>query len=703
MLNRFSELRYGAYVFLVLIVCGLLYHASFSLAPRTFTTFVTPVWENTGGCRRMVKPAQQFPLVDRVVTWNPRNPIHQASCTSEWFVPQGNYLEIEFAGFVDLTERDMDTVYIAVENESGQELARFIPRYEQVSGTWKQAKTIFRDMPEGKIRLRIHDQAVGNGWIALRRRVNFYSINVTNHDRFQFFRWSWWKIPVRVLFALSVALTVVWITLQRSRWIFVSALVLLCTFIHYRTDVYFSSDDFMFLDKLTRFGLGGVIQRHNEHIIPIFTGFLYGQYLLFGDAYGFYLLVSMVLMGITALLLRDLLVKFSSLLPEEAFSYGSLKYAELGANLVAILFAISGLHTETMQWVTCQCILLMLIAFLTAFNALWNYLQYGERRALMVVSLAVFASPLVFGSGFMVGPYCVMLIVLGVWGAGAIRRRRALWAFGASTLPLLPCLGVYYLYRRIDGIGLKLEDAALPAMNEVGRFVFFGPFFGTILRGVGITPYFGTDEVAPILKAPFPLLNVSLYQRGIILGLLVTAISLVFLFMRPQWRRFIGAWLFGFVLLITPFIFFAVGRARFGVDYSLQLRYHTISLLGVCIMFLPLLSNGVKTVIRTSSFSSIATPVLLSLLLFAHCYSQISLSQKLITYGFRGEQQRSYIEQVIHWNSLLGGADAQKEVLETGAGTPYAGSMPFLFAGNPYSPKAEKSQFSSQTLLRIFD
>ena len=222
-----------------------------------------------GECRLVRSRAHKFDNLSRTVTWDSARPNKTAVCISNWLNVRGNYLELELAGYAD--PEDAQAVRLIVEGENEKGLTEFYPRTEQQSGVWKRAVFVFGAQQEEKrLRLKIIDNSAEAGWIALRNRANFYEASVFSYRTYLLFSRGAGRCLSVILLSAALAGFLLWCAAFPAERIRIFMVVFICAaLMHFRKDVYFNGDDYMFLERFLKEGFRALLFKHNEHVYTV--------------------------------------------------------------------------------------------------------------------------------------------------------------------------------------------------------------------------------------------------------------------------------------------------------------------------------------------------------------------------------------------------------------------------------------------------
>lgn len=675
-LSTFRFRRLHLSLLIVSVLATLLFAVSYKLAHtkfyRTFNSHVSVPWSNLGPCSATDSDSVGFAKLKRIATWFPGKPAAVATCSSDWFVPAANYLELEYAASKPIGSPHK--LYIAIERESDGSKVRLQPAEGKRYGTWRLMGHFLEDLePTERLRLHLVDHEPGAGWLSLRERINFYDVPQWTvllrrfaAERASIIHWA---------FCASLVVTAC-LALPLAQGFFSACMVSagLSLLVHYRFDLFFYGDDLLFFERFIQHGIKGIFISHHEHFIPLFSALFQAEYRLFGGNYFAYQLVTFGLFAANAALLFVLLRKLG------------LK-STAAAVLSCGLFSCCALQTAVVQWITCQSTLLSISFRLLAYLSALAYLRGGRVWLLFSLFACTIAAPLCFGGGVTLWAEVLLLALLF-----APKYRQQFWKVAGATLAAAGIVAVAYLLNR-QGIGQGRDEIAMPHLEPLLRYTFFGSQFGSFLRGLG---FYQLQFYVPNTQLMFKDLALTLISSGVSLALLG-----YYLFKRNGgWRH----WLLGQLVLISPFLLTAIGRYDWGgVEYSLSLRYHAVSLLGVCLLLAPLfLPAGRPTELPMRGKKKkllFATVALTPLLALFWMDKQLELANYSRFYSDRGQLDRSFAQQVAKWNAMR--EQLPSPTSYEALGTSDEGMYPIPYGSSPDDPVAYNWQRHPDALHRL--
>lgn len=444
--------------------------------------------------------------------------------------------------------------------------------------------------------------------------------------------------------------------------------------VHFRISAFLFWDEIYLLEQfMRRGGFSGVIYRHNEHFLPLFFSWFYAQCRLFGDSYWLMLIVSNAIHATNAVLLAALLER---LLPDRP---GLRTSARTGA----LLFLVSGLHAETMQWAFEQCLLLAQTATFLAMIAAIEFVHTANRRYLIGAALATAAAPLLFANGF-IAPLQIgllLLLVTHLADTSRLRWTRTITALAAVGFAVIIPAALYLTFKKGVGSGI---DSAKPFddLQKLADYLWVGSELGGVLRGLGLFPFFAnTDPVRLLGSDPRPETTLAFW--GLLASLLVLSYAL---WKRPR-AESVRIWLLGQLLILSAMLLPALGRWQYGMEQSLSLRYHYGTAVGLTVLLFPVLVSS--ALIHKHRVGAALGSVLLALSLAV----QLKAGHNYLLTPFGGTH-RAYTEQLRDWNIQL---------RERGAITSYEAAGTDLEGQHPLHPHSFTSQRHPDEVYRALN
>jgi hypothetical protein len=643
--------------FLLCLACavgGVLFFFSVNRFLPAYQGFAVLDWVRTQHVERGIPGAYRISDEDTAFLsiLEGGRPIVEGSATSAAFRLQGDILELQFRG--GLPFPTLKTAHVILRTVDGQTLAdeRFpVPAPE----SWLAYRL---RVPENfigtAVTLEVHSKLypVPGFAFALRDRVDFYRSS-------PLLSWQSYLQSPRMgeLICLCLALVVagVLFTLREIRpsWSALLGIFFVCgCVVHFRSSAYFFWDEWHVFGRFQELGFPGVVYTHNEHFLPLFFAWYFVQAKLFADCYSLFLLVSLLIHALNAVLLVRILSELGESLP-------GCRPLSL---LLGFLFLISALHGESLHWAFEQSLLLNQTAMLLGYLCLLRFVKSGSLSGLGGCACAVVAAPLLFGNGFVLSAHLLLLCL----AVGCSRGRHWQEIFKKKLLPLLAvCLFsaaiaafLYLTHRQSAGHGIESAEQAGPFahLREIAVYLFVGSEFGAVLRGVGFYPYLGPEELSSIFGAwPQAVVSPETLLAGF--GLLSSLFFLWFSTRVAEHRRTsLCLWLLGQGIILSCMLLPSLGRWQLGAQQSLSLRYHYPTLVGVAIMLLPVLSRLWRAEEQGSKRGRCSTAVLF-FLLAGYLALQLHVGGTFTYFSSRGFENRLYVEKLADWQYRLLAAD----------------------------------------------
>jgi hypothetical protein len=192
--------------------------------------------------------------------------------------------------------------------------------------------------------------------------------------------------PLALLFLLALGLSAVVINplfFRLSSLSFFMLLLFISFFVHFRSQCYFYWDEWHLLKRFSSSGFQGVVYSHNEHFLPLFFAFYFLEAKLLKGCYAAYLTISLLFHAVNALLLSLSLEELLSKKP------GS----RAASRILGVLFLISSLHTETLQWAFEQSLIISQFLFFAALLSGIGFVRTGNKMCFVLALLSALSSP----------------------------------------------------------------------------------------------------------------------------------------------------------------------------------------------------------------------------------------------------------------------------------------------------------------------
>ncbi|MFN8390477.1 MAG: hypothetical protein U0136_09330 [Bdellovibrionota bacterium] len=586
-------------------------------------------------------------------------------------VIKGAFLELEIAG--SLPRKDSKPPHLVILGEGGKEEHDF--RFDEVPGLAPERWTAFhasipRHLVDKTVQIEVRTKRSASGFFfAMRDRVDFYA----PPSRFSALGSQssplWLFVPLSFALALLFATSIEEVARRNfSMPVLFAVFIVIAALVQLRTTPYFHWDEWHVIERFSKLGFPGVIYTHNEHFLPLFFTFYFVEAKLFGDFYVGFALVSLALHALAGLLLYRFLQR---LVPRTKHS----REASLG---ITIMFLVSCLHTETIQWVFEQSVILCELITLAAFLSLLDFLYHRSYRSLALVGAAALAAPLLFGNGFALSLQLgalALCVLLAAPKSATLRYRRLVPLAIACALCAGSAAILYATHRSAVGHGVDVAEQARPLdhVHEIFDYLLVGSQFGAILRGSGLFPLVQLNS-AELL----PTLGVHVARPDITLGWLGFALSvgaLLFAVRRKESRmRNVCLWVLGQALVVTCLLLPSVGRWQLGANQSLALRYHYATLVGVAVLLLVPICQFFEWVMAPEGS---ALRRRLSTAFFALLLTGQLLSGRFFDYFTAGGyRHRMYVAQLSDWQKQLKAVKPDASPDYEASGTPLQGAQP---------------------------
>lgn len=594
----------------------------------------------------------------------PDEPGHvvRAVCETEPFQIQGDYLDFYYGGLYPVENHTKMRALLV--NANGEVIAKARGVPVDGNGWWRQHRAFVGNVAPGStVQMKLTIRGTNFNEFSVRSRADLY-------------RQVRWLAPIHnffkperargVLCAL-VGFVLVWQLLYLSRrpnpsQLQIGLLIVLgALFVQFRVDPMFHADEWFFVWRLHEQGLRAVLLTHNEHLIPVFSLFYYLEYLIFGGHYELYVLVSALINAGSALLIAKLVRTLAG----DRLARGAEWF-------IALLFAVSALHTESVQWGLSQSSILATFFALASMLSMLRYMQSGERKFAIAMAASVLCALFSFAIGFLLFGF-LPLIWLFVWFFDREKFGRGSLKTVSVSLAAAMLIGVVFYKTFREGFKHgEVNKTTLPPWEQIYDFTALGSQFGTVLRGTSLFPFPDMHRFYPLLEnslAVFKAFRVELANIGIGVSVLFLLIGFVLPLRKDRWWR-AALWLVASLWIILPMFAVALGRAQISDDYSISLRYHEFPSIGLMFLMLPVIS---WLWMKSTTGRNILAQSLCALVLIYFVGGQVHVGMDCEHFAPSGRSMREFIDQLRDWGEE-GGAGVLR------SGPPSVTMRPLLYS-----------------------
>ena len=502
--------------------------------------------------------------------------------------------------------------------------------------------------------------------LRIRSRVNFY-----DRQPFHRVRAIASLRPFRVLTAVVLAALLVPVAITLAGALTparaVIALGMVALAVHFRSSVYFHWDEWHLMQSFFERGWQRVFEPHNEHFLPLSFSIFRGEMAAFGARYAPYLIVAILVHVANAALLMNLLRRLFSFAPH-------VREASVVAGL---LYAVNGLHAESVQWGMEICIALLQTLALVALGATERFVREGQRPVLLSLGAASLLAPLAFGNGLCVPGLVGGIAALSLFPSSSKLDRtsvtRAVIAVATSSLGVAAAATLYVLNRTGAATATPLPNLSA-RLEGMLTYALTGSQLGTILRGIGFVPHYEPGVAQRLYpSAATPFLSLPWFWIAVGAGVGIALHVLARRVLTPR-----GAWavtVCGQLLVLIPMLLPAAGRWESGPLQSLSVRYHVLPLTGLTILLFPLLLllfarlEKLRSGIRTATTHPLRT--LPGLAVWGIVAANLFAGSDFEYFVDHGIRDRIYIAQLRDWRARNTGA-------YEGTGSDLAGLFPIF-------------------------
>ena len=528
--------------------------------------------------------------------------------------------------------------------------------------TWSRAKVELPSLLKSHQDVRISLEQFSNAgcWSAVRDRIEWVSFSPFLSLQ-QLLRGSF---IVSSLLCICFAAVIVWclvsfLAAQRTNLQVFVVILIFSLVTQFRFSGYFHWDAWHALQRYAQQGVSSVFLTHNEHFLPLFFGFYANEALLLQGAYQPMVLLSCFLHAVFSFLLFQILQLF-----------GAQRYS---ACMLALLFAMSSLHGESIQWAFEQSLLLCHLALILSLLAGFRFIDNGQLRYAVASCALATAAPLFFGNGFVIVGYWPLLLITRLFFLSSHLRKQAALRGAILFVAILVCITIplsAYVILKGDNAHAVAQESLLENLGEVFSYVFVGSQVGTVIRGLGFVPSLELGVSPYIIAEALKIVDLSSFSHipaEMLLAYFAFGVSLLLLAVSLKFgKNALLFWVAGQLFILGSLALPALGRWKFGLAQSLSLRYHYGSLFGLLLMCLPLVQYAFAGQ-RLAGVRARLALILIWLYLSVHLWTATQFTY----FQNNGQRHRLFIDSLVDWRQTIG-----EEVSYEAIGTSYEGLQP---------------------------
>lgn len=662
------------FLVLALVFLGAFRFYTFSVPPAEFKTFTGLEWKLLNGCEKVVR--SEVDSYSRGIKSLPSDDNYGLlNCLSEEIFLESEYLRFNYR--VKLTTAKVVRIpgvfILSLLGNSKEIIAEHVlDSNAQSSELWESH--IFK-IPSEFIGKKANISIVENWTLRtdeefhLRDRIGFLNSTPTQLTSFMLPGFNKTTFEALVVACMLFILIQLAISGAISGFSYFVLVVMASSVLFFSTKPFYYFDEWYVLFRFSEQGLSGVWFPHNEHFLPLFLSWYYFLTSSFGDLYEAVLGLGLIIHALNALLLSFVLESFS--------------LTRKVSQIASLLFALSALHLEVLEWGFEHSILLSATLGLLGLLLSRRYMLSGEGIDLFLSCLIFACSPLLFGNGFIFPPM-VFLILLSSFllprGEGDLRLnvgtfalRLSLFGLFSAVFLIIPLM-LYVVNKstHADKADVPSFDFLFGAMEPIFHYILVGSGIGTVLRGLGFYPSLALTHIdegllsfSPVVHArvvemlgELVLMETALALVGYLILFVILIISLLFLRADSERRLVLFSFLSGLMVLVCAFILPASVRWNFGSFQALALRYQYVALIGLVFLMVPffcLVREALFSKFDLIRFSAIGG---MSILVFGWLFVQSFLVLSYSYFRHYGEEHRVYIQELEDWERLVGVLDS---------------------------------------------
>lgn len=611
-------------LFITLFVLLALYQLSASvLAPR-YEGFRKANWQCSNAC---LLEDDSIPEIESIKVFA-KNITEICSCYTTSITKEDNILEFEIRG--NYKDSLAPKVFAKSGDRSeligsltGAERRQFV-KHQLAIKEILNVKSIYFELP---------NQFTGRNRLVIRERISsfvpsqFESVRVVTKSKY--------FIGFVSLVLAAFVLSVMTHSLSTQRF---TILVLIFSFgVHFRVDSFLYYDTWHALARFVSKGIDGIWIAHNEHFLPAFFLYFFGNAKLFGDKTWLYTSLNLIIHALNVVLLSNLITTLSP-----------SKDRRIGYTL-GFFFLIHSLHTETLHWEFEGSILLAQSFLFMALLLAIAYLRKGALKFAASSILIIVVSPFLFGNSFSFLGHLLFILALVFLEERKNPRsqsviKRAAVILLPTAIGLIAGLFIYKLASQGEGHSLK-ELSIAENLTGVSKYIFVGSQLGTVFRGLGLFPTLSLNAapyIFPSALSPYLIPEMFFAWIGLLVSLFLLGVSSLL----TSKKMAIRYWLCGQAWILCAFILPAIGRFHLGLNQALALRYQYLSLIGLLIMLIPI----IDAVILSNKEKVKRVFVVFAFLFLA---IQLYVGAEFRYFTELGSQHKNYTLALKDWNQAL--------------------------------------------------
>jgi hypothetical protein len=625
---RIKHFKFLALGFTLLAIISA-FRLSVSTATRTPLSSKELKWQLNDFCKFAPSPEHPSSATPRLIVGNKPEIQISGVCRSDWIdVEKATMLQIYYGGDFALSP-DAD-IKITLFSKRGIIEERKVP-LEHGNGWWRRFESALSPADRlVQIQLSISGQNIKNAWIV--SRIELLTHSISYQEILDFLATPFYKTVICLLLASTIVFVFFRISAHSTNpALYFPFFLLLSLIVQFRSNVFFHADEWIYLKQLID---KSVLFRYNEHFLPVFGSFYYGEYLFFGNHYSWYVAASCILTAINAFLFS---IWIKSLCKDKIFRNTEW--------LLGIIYVLNVNHTELIQWGLAQSSILCITFALLSGIALQRFGDEGKSYFLWLTLLTLLFSTFSFALGYALVGLIPLQWAFHNYVFGQTNNQKKTY-YLILGLVFTTLLSIWMRQNAAQGFSFFLEtNLANRNIEEIVAFVGSGTFYGTILRGTGIIPYANISELYSLASeataGAYFTLRMNLAWIGLSLTLMLLGIYL-FLFKSRRWA--VSTYVLGAIWIIAPMIMISFGRTILGDENATTFRYQAFPLIGLFIMLAPLFSEGIRNLSKSrTAFNSIS--LIITLLISAQLYMGISFSHFVML----GEEFRLYAQRLCAW------------------------------------------------------
>lgn len=598
--------------------------------PIRYLGFEDISWLNLPGCNQVNTSPIDLVSEGLIVDSTSTKPL----CATNKFRLLSSFLALEFS-YDEKTLGKTNPYVLELLDESNKTVyQKVLPNTSQTNiNKWNKLYfNIGEEFKDSYLKLRIRSEKLNLPKLYLRDRLEFLNRSVST-ERINLFKFEI-KEAIDLFVSLGFVLVAILLLPQLRGVSFFVLLSLVSVVLHLQYQPFFYYDEWHVLQRFSNISFPqNIILTHNEHFLPLYFLTLFIESKVFGEYYICYLILNCILLGGYAYILSIFLKELS--------------INDKTAKILSLLFCISSMHVEALQWAFEASILICSMLCMYFLICSVRYFKTISFNDLLKANLCLLISPFVFGGAF---PFLgIGVVSFFVYGLYYVKQYKNYVFSRASYLITVICSIAVPLYfysaYKLESTGHAVDESSffsdIPALFN---YVLTGVGIGSILRPLGLYPFLSLAAPQELLDK---LLNFNLSELNPLFfssTVFFLAVTVLFFFSyvyseAREKKRTAVIFSLGFFIVLFYITIVGLGRWRYGYNQSLSLRYQVQVLPGLILMIAPGVEHLI-TLINKNKWRYYA----LCLAVVLWSMIQFVSIQRFMYFRYNGDLNRIYVQ-----------------------------------------------------------